>query len=118
MSDLIVPGHNNGNVPDGPMHRRLSGDITCWVETALAACAQGERVTWDVALTLVPTPQGPQPGYAFLVQMASPMLGQNFNHFGVFGLDGLGEQSVAGVVREAVEAMRRQRSQMLTGGGS
>ena len=119
MSDLILPNNSNGAAPQVvKMHARMSDDVVRWVEAALGGCATGERVAWEVALALLPTPQGPQPGFLLLLQMASPVIGQNINHTVACGLDVVNEQAISGVVREGVEALRRARSQMLTGGGA
>ena len=57
-------------------HTRLTIEVGSHVATALRGCALGERITWDVALQLVPGPQGPRPMVLVYLSTPSAVLGE------------------------------------------
>jgi hypothetical protein len=104
------------NIPDlssfaqGRPAPRISDELAGWVRLALAG---PDQISWDIALDLVPTQQGPAPGFLVLLRMPSPVLGQSLTHLLLVDLGGLTEPSVSHHVRAAVEQLRQQRSALL-----
>jgi len=92
---------------------RIGDQVANWVTTALGACADTDQPSWEVALQLLPTPQGVQPGYAVLVQIPSPVLGESLGHVALLDLGSLTEPVVAHHVRDAMERLRQQRTALL-----
>ena len=91
---------------------RLAGTAGHSRFSALAAStwALGERVSWDVAVQLVPTPQGPRP--MLLVYLATPsaLVGQLVGEPVLVEPQNVTWTHLNGKVRAAVERLRQGRS--------
>lgn len=97
-----------------PEHQRLSEVAAVHVVGALAKHARGERLTWDVALDLMPTPTGPSPVVVLYLTLPNPLLGAGL--FGELVIVEPKNVTLDGIDREvgaAVERLRRQRSASL-----
>jgi hypothetical protein len=103
------------NIPDlsqltHPVARPRVGDqLAAWVHTACI----GVDVSWEVGLNLLPTQQGPVPGFLVLLCMPSPVLGHTLTHVLLVDLGSLTEPVVTRNVREALEQLRKQRAALL-----
>lgn len=98
------------SVPASGGSTRLSDQLSAWVADASAG---PDQITWDIGLTLIPTQQGPQPGYILLIRMPSPVLGEFLAHIVLVDLGGLTQPVIAHQVADAVERLRGQRSSLL-----
>lgn len=94
-------------------HNRITDTAAMWVRDTLKQCAPTENVDWDIALQLVPTPQGSQLGFVLILRMPSPVLGQVITNMGLIPLDGASVQSIEQCVRGGVESIRAERSKAL-----
>lgn len=93
---------------------RLSDKLAAWISDATAG---PDQITWDLGLTLIPTQQGPQPGYILLIRMPSPVLGEFLAHVVLVDLGGLTQPVITHQVRDGVERLRQQRSALLVAPG-
>lgn len=89
---------------------RIGEELAGWVRDA---CTGPDQISWDIALALIPTEQGPQPGYLLILRIPSPVLGQFLGHIVLIDLGSLTEPVVGHNVRQALEQLRRQRSDLL-----
>lgn len=108
-----VPAHVVHRVP-GTSVWNIGDAVRTWVVQALAAAAHGDRLGWDVSLTLVPAAGGVLvSAYALVVYMPSAMLGQPA--LGVVRIlpDHPDQNEVRKAVLSAVGELREQRSKML-----
>jgi hypothetical protein len=91
-------------------HARLCTTVGVQVQSVLRGCALGERVSWDVALQLVPTPQGPRPMVMIYLTMPSAVLGELCGEVVLLEPQHLSDANVERNVRGAVERVREARS--------
>lgn len=92
-------------------HSRLTSEAATQVQMALRQCAGGDRVTWDVALQLVPTPQGPRPMVLIYLTTPSAILGELCGEIVLMEPQHLNAVNVEQNVRAAVERVRTARSE-------
>lgn len=92
-------------------HERLTGTAASYVSLALRHCAAGERITWDVAFQLVPTPTGPRPMVLIYLHTASAILGELCGEVVLIEPQQLNESNVERNVGAAVERIRQARSE-------
>lgn len=91
-------------------HTRLTDAARLFTVTALTRWARGERVTWDVALDLAPTPTGPAPVVVVYLHMPSAVLGEVVGELVLLQPNEVTSQNVDSLVGQAVERMRAGRS--------
>lgn len=94
----------------------LSEKVANLVTDTLLGDVGNDRVGWDIALQLMPTPQGPQPAIMVLLQMSSPVLGQNLNHMVFIDVNDLSSPGIVGSIKEGLEVLRTRRSELLAPG--
>lgn len=91
----------------------LSEKVANLVTDVLLSVAGTDRLGWDIALQLMPTPQGPQPAFLVLLQTPSPVLGSNLNHMVFLDVNDLSPLVVGNAIREGLEVMRQRRAELL-----
>lgn len=91
----------------------LSEKVANLVCDYMLGAAGVDRLGWDIALQLMPTPQGPQPAFLVLLQMPSPVLGQNLNHMVFLDVNDLSPLVVGGAMKEGLEVLRTRRAELL-----
>lgn len=91
----------------------LSERVANLVTDTLLSAAGTEWFGWDIALQLMPTPQGPQPAFLVLLQMPSPVLGQNLNHMVFLDVNDLSPVTVGNAIQEGLEVIRTRRAELL-----
>lgn len=111
----------DNNIPDLSRFRvgltapRIGEELAGWVAAVLGTYP--DQISWEIALQLLPTPQGMQPGFALLVRMPSPVLGETLAYLVLLDLGAVqAETTVAHHVRNAVEQLRQQRTALLGSG--
>jgi hypothetical protein len=111
----VAPGREAPGVAL-PEHQRLTVACAALVASALSRFGRGERITWDLALTIAPGPTGqPSPVVLVYLHMPSAVLNHNVGHIALLdtGAALVGGQ-VDQAVSAAVEDLRRQRSASAT----
>lgn len=105
------------NVPDLSQFRpapttvstpRIGEEIERWVEAIVTPA-----ISWEIGLSMIPTPQGLQPGFVILLRLPSPVLGQVLLNAVLVDLGSLTEQAVTHHVRNVVEQLHQQRAALL-----
>lgn len=97
---------------------RLSERITPWLADAIAVHALGERVTWDVALTVVPTEQGPTPMLMIYLEIPAAVLGEYHSHVSLMPPHGLTQLGIEQTVKAGVGQLLDVRSRALSNGAT
>ena len=93
-----------------PEHAQLTEGARVHVIAALTRWARGERVTWDVALDLAPTPTGPAPVVVVYLHMPSAVLGEVVGELVLLQPNEITGQNVDTLLGQAIERMRAARS--------
>lgn len=102
----------------GKNHVRITEQVAGWVTVSLARHAWSDKLGWEVSVQLLPTPQGtPQPVIMVVVQMASPIIGQNLVHMIMVQWGDLTAENIDTAVFQGVETLHQQRSTVLNGNG-
>lgn len=91
-------------------HQRLTMGASMDVAAALREHANGERVTWDVALQLVPTPQGPRPMLMIYLHIAAAVLGELCAEIVIIEPRYVTSENISRNVRATMERLRSARS--------
>ena len=91
-------------------HHRMTMGAAMDVANALRECASGERVTWDVVLQLVPTPQGPRPMVMIYLHIPAAVLGELCAEMVLIEPRYLTPDNVNRNVRGAMERLRQART--------
>jgi hypothetical protein len=104
-----------GPLPWQPMagtagHTRLTIEVGSHVATARRACALGERITWDVALQLMPGPQGPRPMVLVYLSTPSAVLGEVLGEMVMVEPRNLTQANTERQVAAAVDRIRQARA--------
>ena len=102
-------------------HSRFTEQVAGWVREALRHSAMGERISWDVALQLMPTPQGALPVVLIYATTPSPVLGDLLGELSMIEPARCTQPQVDRVVGDAVGklmASRRKASSAMNGSGS
>jgi hypothetical protein len=92
-------------------HSRFTTTAAVQVQAALRICAQGERISWDVALQLVPTPSGPRPMLLIYLAAPSAILGELCGEVVLIEPQNVNDFNIETNVRGAVERIRQARSE-------
>lgn len=98
-------------------HIRITGQVSGWVSAALARHAPLDSIGWDVALQIVPAQQGPQPAVVVLLQMASPIIGNNIVQMIMVQWGDLTAPNIDTAVSQGVATLHQQRATVLNGNG-
>lgn len=98
------------DLPALPEHALLSDLARGHVVAALVRHARGERLTWDVALTVVASPQGPQPLVLVYLHMPSAVLGEVVGELVFVPPAEITATNVDHLVGQAIGRMRATRS--------
>lgn len=91
------------------MSRRISDQVTTWIEEALDVHLLGDTATFEVSVMI---DQQNGPVLLVVVIMPSPLLGQVLQVVGGISLSVTAEQ-IDGFVQEALESMRSERSRQM-----
>lgn len=91
-------------------HARLSTMVAGYVAAALRTYALGDRVTWDAAVQIIPTPAGPRPMVLVYLSTPSAVLGELCGEIVLIEPQHVSADNVERNVSAAVERMRDARA--------
>lgn len=91
-------------------HHRLTMGAAMDVANALRECANGERVTWDVGLQIIPTPDGPRPMVMIYLHIAAAVLGELCAEMVLIEPKHVTTANISRNVRATIERLRSARS--------
>lgn len=95
-------------------HHRMTMGAALDVAAALRECASGERVTWDVGLQLVPTPQGPRPMVMIYLQIPAAVIGELCAEIVMIEPKHVNPGNITRNMRGAMERLRQARAASTT----
>jgi hypothetical protein len=98
------------------MSERITEQVAAIVEDVIDRAAPGQGIAYEVALVLMPGPEGrPQPLLAVVLTIPSPVLGQGLANTMLIPSLAPEAEQLEGALRNAIEGLQQQRSVMLAG---